>query len=32
VREAWVERTVIRVFSHEHDPERLDRLVLLRYH
>jgi hypothetical protein len=30
VREAWVERTVVRVFFHEHDRERLDRLVLLR--
>jgi hypothetical protein len=32
VREAWVERTAVRVFSDEHEPERLDRLVLLRYH
>jgi hypothetical protein len=32
VREAWVERTVVRVFSEKHDPERPDRLVLLRYH
>ena len=32
VREAWVERTVVRVFSNEHDLERPDRLVLLRYH
>jgi len=32
VREAWVERTVVRVFSDKHDPERSDRLVLLRYH
>jgi hypothetical protein len=27
-----VERTAVRVFSDEHEPERLDRLVLLRYH
>jgi hypothetical protein len=32
VRQAWVERTVVRVFSDEHDLERPDRLVLLRYH
>jgi hypothetical protein len=32
VREAWVERTELRVFSDEHDPERPDRLVLLRFH
>ena len=32
VREAWVERTVVRVFFDKHDPERPDRLVLLRYH
>jgi hypothetical protein len=31
-REAWVERTVVRCFSNEHEPERLDRLSLLRYH
>lgn len=32
VREAWVERSVVRVFSEEHDPERPDRVILLRYH
>ena len=32
VRAAWVERTELRVFSNEYDPERPDRLVLLRYH
>jgi hypothetical protein len=32
MREAWVERTVVRVFSDEHDPEQPDRVILLRYH
>jgi hypothetical protein len=32
VREAWVERTAVSVFSDERNPERPDRLVLLRYH
>jgi hypothetical protein len=32
VRDAWVERSLVRVFSDEHDPERPDHLVLLRYH
>lgn len=32
VREAWMQSTLVRVFSNEQDPERLDRLVLLRYH
>jgi hypothetical protein len=32
VREAWVERTVVRVFSEEQDPRRPDRIVLLRDH
>ena len=31
VRNAWVERTVVSVFSGEHEPERVDRLVLRRY-
>jgi hypothetical protein len=32
VRDAWVERTVITVFSDEHDPDRPDRIILKRYH
>jgi hypothetical protein len=31
VRDAWVERTVVRVFFDAHHRERVDRLVLLRY-
>jgi hypothetical protein len=32
VREAWVERTVVRVFSDDHNLERPSRLELLRFH
>jgi hypothetical protein len=32
VREAWAERSAVRVFSDERDPERVDHLVLLRRH
>jgi hypothetical protein len=32
VREAWVERSAVRVFSDERDSERVDHLILLRRH
>ncbi len=30
VREAWVDRTLVRVLSDDHDPEQVDQLILLR--